>query len=175
MQSTDHACRYVIIDVETTGLRPGRGGRVIEVGAVAVESQEVVGEFHSLVRVNRSVPLQARRIHGISDAMLMGQPTAEEVFPRLRSFAGDAVFVAHNAVFDIRFLRHEFGRLGLDLPNRCLCTLEMSRRLFPQLRDHKLETVYRHLFRASSGVIQQHRALDDARMVAKVWMEMMRV
>ncbi len=167
--------RFIAVDVETTGLSASRGGRVIEVGAVAVEMQEVVGEFQSLVRTNRRVPLQARRIHGISDEMLIGQPEAAEVFPRLSSFVGDAVFVAHNAAFDLGFLRHEFGRLGLGLPNRYHCTLALCRRRFPNLRDHKLETVYRHLFGALPEGAATHRALDDARMVARVWLEMVQI
>ena len=166
--------RYVVFDVETTGLSPVYGDRVIEIGAIAVEKKQIAGEFHSLVNVGKRIPFPAHQIHGITNDMLTGQPLPEEAFPRFHAFVGDGILVAHNARFDVGFLKYEFSRLGLGLSNKYLCTLEMSRRRFPRLRNHKLETVYRHLFREPIGAIQQHRALDDARMVARVWMEMMK-
>jgi DNA polymerase-3 subunit epsilon len=80
--------------------------------------------------------------------------------------------VAHNAAFDIRFLRHEFARLKMGLPHRHVCTLEMRRLRFPRLPDHTLETVYLHLFHDAAFIRQNHRALDDARMTAKIWLAM---
>ncbi len=169
----EYGRRCVAVDVETTGLSASRGGRIIEVGAVAVEGRRMADEFHSLVNIRTRIPLPAQMIHGITNEMLVGTPKPEEVFPRFRAFIGDGVLVAHNARFDISFLRHEFSRLGMGLINQYHCTLELSRRRFPKLRDHKLETVYRHLFRGQTGS-QEHRALTDARMVARVWLEMMK-
>lgn len=166
--------RYVAVDVETTGLLPRRGDRVIEIGAVSVQNQSIVEEFHSLIYTGKRIPLAARQIHGITNEILVGKPKPEEVFPRFRAFIGDNVLVAHNAEFDVGFLRHEFDRLGFGFNNRYVCTLEMSRACFPRLRDHKLQTVYRHLFKEPMGAIQQHRALDDARMVARLWVELMK-
>lgn len=166
--------RFVVIDLETTGLLPAQGHRVIEIGAVAVQDGSAFEEFHSLVGVKKRITPSAQQIHGITNEMLEGEPKPENVFPQLKAFMADDILVAHNAQFDIGFLRHEFGRLGFALLNRYLCTLEMSRRRFPRLRDHKLQTVYRHLFSVVPSGLQQHRALDDARMVARVWMEMMK-
>ncbi len=166
--------RFISVDVETTGFSPSRGDRVIEVGAVVVEDRRITGEFQSLVNTGKSVPRAAELVHGITDELLDGQPPAEEVYPKLRTFLSDCILVAHNAQFDIRFLRHEFGRLGLGLTNGYRCSLEMSRRRFPRLRDHTLETVCRHLFGTAPEKTQKHRALDDAKMVARVWMEMMK-
>lgn len=164
--------RHVVIDVETTGLSPARGDRVIEVGAVALEAGEVVGEFVSLIAAGRSIPHHVSRIHGITDEMLRGQPRPEEVYPALREFIGASALVAHNARFDLAFLRHEFGRLGLGLGNRAVCTLVMARQRLPHLADHRLETVARHLLGGLPAACRLHRALDDARLTARVWAAM---
>lgn len=165
---------WVVVDVETTGLSPHRGDRVIEIGAVAIVEGKIVGEFHSLVNAGRRIPSFVQRVHGITDDMLVGQPRPDEVMPRFREFITNAVLVAHNARFDTGFLRHEFGRLGLLLVNRTVCTLQMSRRRFPHLPNHRLETVARHLFGGLPEDGLLHRALADARLTARVWMEMRR-
>jgi DNA polymerase-3 subunit epsilon len=104
--------------------------------------------------------------------MLEGQPGPEEALPRFSAFIADSILIAHNAAFEVSFLRHEFARLKLGFPNRRVCTLEMSRRRFPRLSDHTLETVYLHLFPDTDFIRQNHRALDDARMTAQVWLAM---
>jgi DNA polymerase-3 subunit epsilon len=160
----------VVIDLETTGFSPLRGDRVIEVGAVAVESGVTAEEFHTLVRVSRTIPRQASLVHGITDRMLDGQPLPQEVYPAFRDFIGGSTLVAHNAQFDLAFLAHELGRLGMSLPNRHICTLRLARRRLPRLPNHRLETVYRHLFGGLPEGNRQHRALDDARLTAMVWL-----
>ena len=160
----------VAIDLETTGFSPFRGDRVIEVGAVVVESGVIAKEFHTLVRVPRTIPRQAWRVHGITDRMLDGQPLPEKVYPAFRDFIADRTLVAHNAQFDLAFLAHELARLGMALPNRSVCTLRLARRRLPGLPDHRLETVYRHLFGGFPRGIRQHRALDDAQLTAMVWL-----
>ena len=164
--------RHVVVDCETTGLWPRRGHRVIEIGAVAIENLTVVGEFSTLIDAGVPIPPEVQAIHGITDEMLDGQPPPEEVLPRFYDFIRESVLVAHNASFDIRFLRHEFARLKLGLPHPHVCTLEMSRRRFPRLPDHTLETIYLHLFPDPAFLRQNHRALDDARMTAKIWLKM---
>src|SRR3990170_3406395 len=104
-----------------------------------------MAEFSTLIQAPVEIPFYASQINGITDEMLIGQPTPAEVFPALDAFIRDSILVAHNAQFDLGFLRYEFERLRISLPNRHICTLEMSRNRFPHLRNHKLETVYRHL------------------------------
>jgi DNA polymerase III subunit epsilon len=168
--STIH--RHVVVDLETTGLSPRQGHRVIEIGAVSVENGALVGEFTTLINPGVTVPTVVQAIHGITDEMLEGQPPPEEVFPLFSAFIADSILVAHNAAFDIGFLRHEFARLKMGLPNRHVCTLEMSRLRLPRLIDRTLETVYLHLFPEAGLHRQNHRALDDARMTAKIWLKM---
>jgi DNA polymerase-3 subunit epsilon len=149
--------RHVVVDLETTGLSPRQGHRVIEIGAVAVENGAVVEEFTTLIDAGVPVPPVVQAIHGITDEMLVGQPKPEDALPLFNTFIADSVLVAHNAAFDIRFLRHEFARLKMGLPNRHVRTLE---------------TVYLHLFPEAGLHRQNHRALDDARMTAKIWLKM---
>jgi DNA polymerase-3 subunit epsilon len=162
-----------MFDVETTGLSPFRGDRVIEIAAVAVEKHSIVDEFDSLVNAGKRIHIAAQLVHGITDEMLTGAPKPEAIFPMLRDFIHSSILVAHNALFDVGFLSHEFERLGLALDNDYHCTLEMSRLRYPRLRNHRLETVYRHVCGKPGKEIKVHRALGDARMVAAIWMEMM--
>ena len=164
--------RCVAVDVETTGLSASRGDRIIEVGAVALIENGAGDEFHTLIDPGVPVSIPAQRVHGITNEMLRGMPKPEDALTDFHRFIGDSVLVAHNVSFDVTFLRYEFSRLGLGFNNLYRCTLTMSRRRYPTLRDHKLETVCRHLFGALPEGARMHRALDDARMAARVWIEM---
>jgi DNA polymerase III subunit epsilon len=166
----DPLSRHVVVDLETTGLSPRQGHRIIEIGAVAVEDGTVTKEFTTLIDPGVPIPVEVQAIHGITDEMLEGSPKPEEALPRFREFIGDSALVAHNAAFEVTFLRHELARLKLGLPNHHVCTLEMSRRILPRLPDYTLETIYLHLFPDPTFLRQNHRALDDARMTAKIWL-----
>jgi len=165
--------RFIAVDVETTGLSTSRGDRIIEIGAVVLEGDRIGEEFHALISVKERIHWAAQQVHGITSDMLIGKPMAEEVMPEFRKFIASSRLVAHNARFDMGFISDEFLRLGMGLTNPYHCTLELSRSLYPKLRNHKLETVYRHLFGRIPGEAKRHRALDDARLVARIWMEMM--
>lgn len=164
--------KLFVIDLETTGLSPTRGDRVIEIAAVAVERGRIIREFQTLLQVPRLISRHAARVHGITNGMLAGQPFPEEVYPAFRDFIGDSVLIAHNARFDIAFLTHEFGRLGMALANRHICTLHLARKKFPGLSNHRLETVARYLLGDSAVSCRLHRALDDARLAARVLLAM---
>jgi len=166
------ASRHVAVDIETTGLYPQRGARVVEIGAVAIEGGRCIAEFEALINCKKDIPRRAQEVHGISTEMLAGQAPPEEAFPSFLRFASRSILVAHNAKFDIKFLRYELARLGLGLINSYVCTLKMSRRRFPRLANHRLETVAQHLLGELPTDFRLHRALDDARLTARVWMEM---
>lgn len=165
--------RIIIIDLETTGLDPRRGHRVIEIGAVAMEGNKVKEEFCSFVQPGRNIQKKAAKVHGITDEMILDQPKAEEVFTAFQKFISDTTLVAHNMKFDISFLRWEFGRLGMGISNRTICTLQMSRRYFPHLPDYRLATIARHVLGELPDGAIRHRALDDARLTAMIWKGMM--
>ena len=164
--------RIVVIDVETTGLSPQKGSRIVEVGMIGLDNGDIRQEFHSLINPHVRIPFSVQKIHGITNEMIENAPGPEAVFPEIRRFIGSAVVVAHHAAFDLGFIRAEMARLGLGFDPPHQCTLQLSRRLFPELSNHRLATVARHVLGAIPDALQLHRALDDARLVAQVWLEM---
>lgn len=163
---------YVVMDVETTGLYPARGDRVIELGAVVLNNGNILSEFTSLINCGKVIPKTAHRVHGITAEMLLEAPPPEEVFPRFLEFLYRRTVVAHNAKFDIKFLRYELARLGLGINSQYICTMKMSKKRFPHLPNHKLETVAQHILGELPTDLRLHRAMDDARLTAMVWREM---
>jgi DNA polymerase-3 subunit epsilon len=160
------------VDVETSGMSVQRGGRVIEVGAVAIVGGAIVDEFDTLIDAGAEISYGAFRVHGISENMLYGKPLPCDVWKSFLEFVGDAPLVAHNAAFDGSFVRHEVALLGETLPNNWHCTVQLARRHLPNLPNHKLDTVYRHLFGKLPEFVKRHRALDDARLAARIWLEL---
>jgi len=161
--------RCIAVDVETTGFSASRGGRVIEVAAVVIENGRCGDEFHTLVDASSPIAAGAYRVHGISQTMLSGQPQPDEVWTRFRQFVADSPLIAHNSSFDSSFIIHELGRLGYHLPNPWHCTVKLGRKRLPQLHNHKLETIARHLFPDLPPDLRLHRAIDDARLTARIW------
>ena len=106
--------------------------------------------------------------------MLAGQPEPEEVWSSFWEFIGDAELIAHNSPFDSAFIRHELALIGRQISNQWHCTVRLARKRLPQLSNHKLATVYRHLCGDIPAGTQRHRALDDARMTAQIWLELMK-
>ncbi|MBB5021290.1 3'-5' exonuclease [Desulfurispira natronophila] len=163
---------FVAIDVETTGLSPARGARVIEIAAVKVVRGQVTAELCSLIQIGVPVSAATTRVHGITTAMLAGQPTPGEIWPQFLWFIEHHPIVAHNAPFDMRFAHSELQRLGLSMTNPSHCTLKIGRRKYPRLPSHKLEYLARHVLGKLPPGIQLHRALGDAHLTAMVWEEM---
>jgi len=173
--STPLTSTFVALDIETTGLSYKRGDRIIELAAVAVKSGETVAEFQSLMNSEKRISSSAFRVHGITRQEVAGAPGAEDVIPAIKAFIGGRPLVAHNAGFDTGFLRYEYARLGLRLTNKFFCTLRLSKRLLPSLPDYRLATVYRNLFAELPEETNLHRALDDARLVAGLWRELIKI
>ncbi|WP_429884290.1 3'-5' exonuclease [Geoalkalibacter halelectricus] len=167
--------RVVVFDVETTGLSAQRGARVIEIGALALEEGQIVAEFHRLIDCGVPISAGARRVHGITAAMLRGHPDPSQVWPAFHAFIANTPLVAHNAPFDLSFLHAEFARLDQFAANPVHCTLKLSRRLLPHLPNHQLATVHRHLCGAPGADMVCHRALGDARMTAQVWLALQKL
>jgi DNA polymerase-3 subunit epsilon len=148
----------VLIDVETTGANPVHD-RVTEIAVLRVERGEVVDRWQSLVNPQRSIPPLIQRLIGITDDMVAGAPSFAELADGLRARLEGAVFVAHNARFDYGFIRNEFARLeqGFDAP--VLCTVKLSRALYPEHHRHGLDAlIARHAFNCDA----RHRAMGDA-------------
>ena len=161
----------VILDTETTGLFPGLGHRVVEIGAIRLENWREVGQVSTLLQPGRKMDAKASSVNGINDTDLLGQPTFSEVATELLSLLDGAVLVAHNAEFDAGFLGQELLIHGLKtegapqaLPNPWLCTLQLARRHFHFGRN-SLSHIARHL---GVRMGRAHRALSDVYMTAEI-------
>lgn len=165
-------CRFVVVDVETTGVSHGSGDRVTEVAAVVVEDGEIRDGFQSLVNPERPIPWRITALTGISDEMVAGAPTFDEIAEPLSAIIQPRIFVAHNAPFDWGFLTMEFARAGRPeaLTGTPLCTVRLARRLLAHLPRRNLDAVAWHYGVAIDG---RHRALGDARATAQVLLAML--
>jgi DNA polymerase III subunit epsilon len=148
----------VFVDIETTGVSYSRN-RVIEVAAIRVENQEITKTFSSLVDPESELPPFITGLTGITAADLAGAPSFYDIAGQLHDIMADAVFVAHNVRFDYGFLKKEFQASGHRFSPKLLCTVRLSRSLFPGERHHKLQNL---IERAAIEVNSRHRAYDDA-------------
>ena len=164
---------FVVVDLETTGGRAktaadGSFDAITEIGAVKVRGGEVIGEFATLVDPQRAIPPQIVELTGITTVMVRDAPTIEAVLPMFLEFARGAVLVAHNAGFDIGFLRAAAQRCDIAWPrSQVLCTVRLARRVFT--RDEAPSVRLGNLARLVGASTQPtHRALDDARATVDV-------
>jgi DNA polymerase-3 subunit epsilon len=155
----------VFVDLETTG-STSNVDRITEIGIVELNEEGDVREWSSLVNPQTAIPGFIQNLTGITDAMVASAPTfaelAEDVLTRLHG----RLFVAHNARFDYGFLKAEFKRLGLDFKAPVLCTVKLSRRLFPQYSKHNLDAL---IDRHQLHMPARHRALADASVLQQFW------
>lgn len=158
---------FVIVDLETTGGAPGAQG-ITEIGAVKVRGGEVLGEFATLVDPGAAVPPQIAALTGITTAMVRSAPRIERVLPAFLEFCSGSVLVAHNAAFDVRFLRAACQAHGYDWPRPAVvCTLRLARRVLrrEETRSYRLSSLAALL---GARTTPTHRALDDARATVDV-------
>jgi DNA polymerase III subunit epsilon len=153
------------VDVETTGCAPGRH-RVIDVAVIGARGGEIEFEWQSLVNPGGRVSAGITALTGIDNDMLVDAPPFEEIAAELRAKLAGRVFVAHNVRFDYGFIRREFAFLGDDWRAPHLCTVRLSRALYPEMAHHNLDAVIeRHGF----TIQQRHRAMPDARVLLEFW------
>ncbi len=158
---------FVVVDLETTG-GSAENDAITEIGAVKVRGGEVLGELATLVDPQRSIPPQIVRLTGITSAMLVDAPPIEQVLPTFLEFARGAVLVAHNAGFDIGFLKAAARQCGIDWPQpTVLCTVRLARRVLSRDEAPRVSLgALAQLLGASTT--PNHRALDDARATVDV-------
>lgn len=162
----------VVLDFETTGLSPQYGDRTIEIGAVLLEHGEIVDRFQRLMNPGFRISSFIESYTGITNEMLKREPRCEEVMAEFATFLSGRNIVAHNASFDRRFLDAELKRVDKMFEGECCCSLLVSRRIYQDAPNHKLQTLVSHAGIPETGTF--HRALADAEMTAHLWMSMLK-
>jgi DNA polymerase-3 subunit epsilon len=166
----DAADNLVFVDLETTGGNPAYH-RITEVGIVRMQRGELLEEWSSLVNPECTISPYIEAFTGISSEMVADAPLFAGIGATVLEKLRGAVFVAHNARFDYSFLRSEFRKIGIDYTADVLCTVKLSRRLFPEHARHNLDAVMeRHGLSCSA----RHRALGDARVLSDLWQKLKR-
>jgi DNA polymerase-3 subunit epsilon len=163
---------YTVFDTETTGLEPANGDEIIQFGAVRILNGRLLQKENFDQMVDPRVPLKAASIaiHGITDSMLLGQPTIDLVLPAFRDFCIDTVLVGHNVAFDMRFLELKEAPLGIRFDQPVLDTLLLSAVAHPNQQSHSLEAIMQRL---GINMDQRHNALADATATAKVFLRLL--
>lgn len=165
--------REIVWDTETTGIMPGDGHRIVEIGAVEMINCTITGRtFHTYLDPQRPMPKDAERVHGLSSDFLTGQPIFEQVIDDFLAFIGDAPLVAHNAAFDMEFLNWELKRAGMPIIpiSRAIDTLEISRKANPGAK-HTLDALCTR-YGIDLSARTKHGALLDAELLARVYIEL---
>ena len=168
-QSLDHTC--VVFDIETTGFSPLKN-RIIEIGAVRVEEGRIVDKFSSFVNPDVPIPFEIVKLTGINDNMVLDAPKIDRVLPEFLEFCRGAVMVAHNAGFDISFIKENARQQGLEFNPTVLDTVSLARVLLPNLNRFKLDTVAKEL---KINLANHHRAVDDAGATAEIFVRFIKM
>lgn len=154
----------VCFDTETTGLSAAIC-RLTEIGAIKIKDGVITKEFNTFVDPEQPIPYKITKLTGITDEMVAGAPKEGEALKAFLDFVGDCPLIAHNAGFDMSFLRAAGERNGMSVPNPYIDSVLVSRALYPQLKNHKLDTIHSAL---KLKPFNHHRACDDARALAEI-------
>ena len=159
---------FVVFDLETTGFSPSKN-QIIEIGAVKVVNGSITERFSTFVNPKVPIPFEIEQLTSISDDMVLDAPTIDEILSKFMEFCRDAVMVAHNADFDMSFIKHNCSTQGLECEKTVLDTVALSRVLLPSLNRFKLDTVAKAL---NISLAHHHRAVDDAACTAEIFVKL---
>ncbi|PXW91745.1 ATP-dependent DNA helicase DinG [Streptohalobacillus salinus] len=158
--------RFVVVDLETTGNQAQKKDRIIEIGMVVYQDHQIVDTFQQLLDPDKHISRFITHLTGISNEMVMGQPSFDDIAPTVRDLLKDSYFVAHNVPFDLGFLNAEFERCGITpIQPKIIDTVELSRMLLPESSSFKLSNLSEQLNLAHDS---PHRALSDAYVTARL-------
>lgn len=150
---------FVVFDTETTGFSPTTD-RIVELGAVKFRNGEVVEEKSWLINPGRKIPYWATKVHGITDEEVKNEPAFADIYPEFLEFISGSVLIAHNAKFDISFVKAEATRAGRELPaNKVIDSLALFRKWYPKSSSHSVAAVAKH---AAVRTDTLHRAAADS-------------
>ncbi|PHO07730.1 PolC-type DNA polymerase III [Thermoanaerobacterium thermosaccharolyticum] len=158
---------FVVFDIETTGLS-SINDSIIEIGAVKIKDCRIVDTFETFVNPQIHISNFITKLTGITDDMVKRYPPIDEVLPKFLEFIKGSTLVAHNANFDVTFIKTKAKNLGIEVDNPVLDTLELSRHMYENLKNYKLDTVAQHL---GVSLENHHRAVDDARATAEIFLK----
>ncbi len=160
---------FVVFDIETTGFSP-KNNKIIEIGAVKMKDGQILDRFSEFVDPKEPIPFHITRLTSITDDMVIGAPTRDEIIPRFVEFCKDCILVGHNVGFDISFINENCRQLGIDVDYTTVDTMGLSRAFFPRQAKHNLDAVCKTL-----NVVNEHhhRAVDDAECTAKIFLKFM--
>ena len=164
----EFADEFIVFDLETTGLNPV-SCKIIEIGAVKISKGQVVEVYDKFVNPECPIPEDITELTSITDDMVSDADTIDKVLPEFLEFVGNRLMIAHNADFDMGFVRVAAKNLDIPFKNPSLDTVALSRYLNPELKKHKLNILAEHY---GLGDFHHHRASDDAEMLAMIFFEM---
>ena len=159
---------YVVFDIETTGLS-SRNDKITEIGAVKIIDGIIVDRFSQLINPEKEIPQVVVELTGISNSLVENEPTIEEVIPKFYEFSKDSVLVAHNAKFDISFIRREYKNNNLEFNHPILDTLVLARATMTHMKRFNLGTLCKNL---GVSLVGAHRAVNDAEATAEVFIKL---
>jgi DNA polymerase-3 subunit alpha (Gram-positive type) len=159
--------RFVVFDIETTGLKPNLDA-ITEIGAVLVEGGKIISEYHSYVNPVRRIPPEITKLTGISDETVQNAPRINEVLPEFLAFCEGACLVAHNAQFDMGFIKAAARRGDIEVEHPVLDTLLLARSLLPSMKSHRLDALAKHF----KVALTHHRADSDAKATANILLKL---
>ena len=162
---------YCILDIETTGLS-FRTEKITELGAVIYKNGEIIDEFECFVNPEKPIPEEVVKVTNITDDMVKDAETIETILPKFLDFIGDRIIVAHNADFDVGFIKYNAEKIGIKLENTYIDTLRLAKDLFPDYKKYKLGIIAENL---GIKVDVAHRALDDVITLTKVFKVMQKM
>lgn len=159
--------KFVVFDIETTGFS-AVNDRIIEIGAVKVENGEIVDRYSTFVNPERPIPFEIEKLTGINDGMVVDAAVIEDILPEFLAFSEDCIMVAHNAEFDMSFIKENCRRMNLLRKFTVVDTLAMAQSMLPDLKNYKLDTVVE----AVGGTLENHhRAVEDAESTADIFVK----
>lgn len=165
-----YTAMYAVVDIETTGGYPANND-ITELAIVFHDGQTVTGQYSTLIRPRRAIPRYIQALTGITPEMVAEAPDFEELAPRIAELLKDRIFIAHHVNFDYTFIKHHLAAAGIEWNAQRLCTVRLSRKVFPGLPSYSLGNLCRHF---GIPIVNRHRAGGDAEATAVLFEHLLR-
>ncbi|MGX7586173.1 3'-5' exonuclease [Candidatus Vidania fulgoroideorum] len=158
--------KYLIIDIETTGLNIDKGDRIIEIAYIYINNGKIKDIFNSLLKTKKNISLDSYKVHGIEKKMLSGKPKFSDISNKLIKLIKKCYLVAHNAKFDIKFLKNELNLIKKKITIKAIDTLRIAKKIFPG-KKNSLKSLSKKI---GIKTVRFHRAIDDVKILYDIFM-----